>query len=325
MSTSPPLSLQHRAVLWVAAVLIALRHPVMMARHRLKLGSWPNAGRPRSLTEKLMWRKLFDRNPTFVTITDKLTGRAFIAERSPGLRHTTLLWSGDAAGDIPDRVMAGPAMVKPNNSSGVSFIVQDGQPDRQTIERATRHLVGPTGNCRREEWAYWPIRGRMLAEEFVILGGPNMPTDLKVYISGDRVHAIWASDAPGDIFLTLGPDGSVLPDPDDQAILPFSEPLAQLVREAARLALPIAEGFDMLRVDFLVAATGLLASELTVYTAGGYEHWENPAIAASIADAWDLRASWFLRQPHRGLMRLYAEALVAHETARLGPVPHKRS
>jgi hypothetical protein len=309
----------------VATLLITLRHPVMMLRHHRKLGSWPNAGRPRGLTEKLMWRKLFDRNPLFVTITDKLAARAFIAERSPALPHTQLLWSGDSAHDIPDEVMAGPTMVKPNNGSGVNFIVENGRPDRPTIARATRHLVGPAGNRRREEWAYWPIRGRLLAEKVVALGGPHLPTDLKVYVAGERVCAVWASDEPGDIFITLDADGAVLADPDSKATLPWSEQLAGLVREAARLALPLAAGFDMLRVDFLVAANGLLAGELTVYTAGGFEQWENPAIAEDIAGAWDLRSSWFLRQPHRGTMRLYAEALIAAETERLGLLGHNRS
>lgn len=290
----------------------------MMLRHRQKVGSWPDAGRPRGLTEKLLWRKLFDRNPLFVTITDKLTARTFIAQRSPALPHTRLLWSGVSAHDIPDEIMAGPAMVKPNNSSGVHFIVQNGRPDRPTIARATHHLLGPAGNRRREEWAYWPIRGRLLAEELVALGGPNLPTDLKVYVAGNSVRAVWASDEPGDIFITLDANGAVLPDPDRKATLPWSEQLAELVREAARLALPLAAGFDMLRVDFLVTPNGPLAGELTVYTAGGFEHWENPAIAADIAEAWDLRSSWFLRQPHKGAMRLYTEALIAAETKRLG-------
>jgi hypothetical protein len=319
VSTTPNLSPQHQTILWLATVFIALRHPVMMLRHRQKLGKWPNAGWPRGLTEKLMWRKLFDRDPQFVTITDKLTARAFVADRSPALPYARLLWSGDSASDIPDEVMSGPAVVKPNNSSGVHFIVRNGQPDRQTIARATRHLIRPSGNRRREEWAYWPIRGRLLVEEFVTLGGSGLPTDLKVYVAGGRVCAIWANDEPRGVFVTLDADGAVMPDPDSKATLPWSRQLAGLVRDAARLALPLAAGFDMMRVDFLVTANSLLAGELTVYTAGGYEHWENQAIAAGIAEAWDLRKSWFLRRPHQGPMRLYAEALIAAETERLAP------
>ena len=293
----------------------------MMVRYRQKLGHWPNAGRPTSLTEKLMWRKLFDRNPSFVTVTDKLTARSYVAERAPDLPQARVLWVGDSARDIPDDVMAGPAILKTTNGSGVNFLLSQGQPERAAIARATRHLVGPAGNRRREEWAYWPIRGRLLAEELLALGGNGLPTDLKVYVAGGRVCCIWANDKASDTFLTLRADGTPLPDPDPRAVLPWSVPLAELVRDAATRAVPIAAEFDMMRVDFLVTANGLLAGELTVYTAGGYEGWENPAIAAGIADAWDLRRSWFLRQPHAGPSALFAEALAAVEAARYARQP----
>ena len=321
VSTPTTISRKHRAILWLAAFCIAVLHPVMMVRYRQKLGSWPNAGWPRSFTEKLMWRKLFDRNPSFVTVTDKLTARSYVAERAPGLPQARLLWVGDSARDIPDDVMAGPAMLKTSNGSGVNFLLSNGKPEREAIARATRHLVGPTGNRRREEWAYWPIHGRLLAEELLQLCGNGLPTDLKVYVAGDRVCCVWASDKATDIFLTLRADGTPLPDPDPQAVLTWSEQLAALVRDAAAHALPLAAEFDMMRVDFLVAADGLLAGELTVYTAGGYEGWQNPEIAADVADAWDLRRSWFFRQPRTGMLALYAEALAAAEASRFGRQP----
>ena len=178
MSVTPNISLQNRAVLWLAALLVAVGHPLMMLRHRQKLGHWPNAGWPTGFTEKLMWRKLFDRNPLFVTATDKLAARHYIAERIPELPQTRVLWAGTSASDIPDEVMAGPAMVKTTNSSGVNFLVANGRPDRATMARATRHLLGPDGNRRREEWAYWPIRGKLAAGEVVELGGGGLPTRL---------------------------------------------------------------------------------------------------------------------------------------------------
>lgn len=321
VSTPTTISRKHRTTLWLAALCIAVLHPVMLVRHRQKLGSWPNTGWPRSFTEKLMWRKLFDRNPSFVTVTDKLTARSYVAERAPGLPQARLLWVGDSARDIPDAVMAGPAMLKTSNGSGVNFLLSNGQPAREAIARATGHLVRPAGNRRREEWAYWPIPGRLLAEELLQLGGNGLPTDLKVYVAGGRACCIWASDKATDTFVTLDADGTILPDPDPQAVLAWSEPLATLVREAAARALQIAAEFDMMRIDFLVTTNGLLAGELTVYTAGGYERWENPAIAAEIADAWDLRGSWFMRQTHTGLPALYAEALAEAEASRLGPQP----
>jgi hypothetical protein len=300
----------------------------MMVRHRRKMGSWPDPGRPRSYSEKMLWRKLFDRNPLFVVATDKLVAKEYIRLRLPQLPQPQVLWAGNSAAAIPDAVMAGPAILKASNGSGANFRVEGGGPDRATIERATRHLLKPGGHRRREEWAYWPIRGRLLAEEVLTLGGGNLPTDLKAYVAGGRVCNVWATDKLGGRSLTLSPDGTPLPGrdelyPDEADALPWSERLAELTREAARSALVLAEEFDMVRVDFLVTAQGLYAGELTIYSSGGYDVWFNPAIPAAIGAAWDLRRSWFLARPHRGLAGLYADALIAAEAARLGPPADK--
>jgi hypothetical protein len=295
-----------------------------MVRHRCKLGAWPDPGRPRSYSDRMVWRKLLDRNPLFVIATDKLAAKEYIRGRIPGLPQPRVLWAGRSAADIPDEVMAGPAMVKASNGSGANFRVEGGKPDRQAIARATRHLLRRGGHRRREEWAYWPVEGRLLAEEMLPLGGDDLPTDLKAYVAGGRVCNVWATDKLGGRSLTLAADGTPLPGrdelyPDEADALPWSERLAQLTREAARLGPILAEEFDMVRVDFLVTEQGLYAGELTIYSSGGYDVWFNPAIPAAIGDAWDLRRSWFLTQPQRGIARFYAEALIAAEAARLGP------
>jgi hypothetical protein len=276
-----------------------------------------------------MWRKLLDRNPLFVTATDKLAAKDYIAARTPGLPQPQVLWTGRSAAEIPDEVLAGPAIVKATNGCGANFRVEAGKPDGPTIARATRHLLGPGGYHRREEWAYWPIEGRLLAEEALALGGGDLPTDLKAYVAGGRVCNVWAVDKLGGRSLTLSADGTPLPGrdelyPSDEDALPWSNRLAELTREAAALALILAAEFDMLRVDFLVTAQGLYAGELTIYSSGGYDVYFNPSVPAEIADAWDLRRSWWLRQPHRGLAGRYAAALIAAETARRAPAGQQR-
>lgn len=319
-----------RWVLRLASLYLALRHPFLMLRHRIKMGHWPDAGRPRSFSEKMLWRKLFDRNPLFVTATDKLAAKPYIAKRLPELPQPELLWTGPTADAIPDAIMAGPAMVKASNGSGANFRVEAGVPDRQTIARRTRHLLGPNGYRRKEEWAYWPIKGQLLAEAVLPLGGGDLPTDLKAYVAGGRTCVVWATDKLGGRSITLDADGTVLPGrdelyPDEADALPVTPRLVELTREAARTAVVLGAEFDMVRVDFLVTEAGLVAGELTIYSSAGYDIWYNPAITASIGKAWDLRQSWFLAQPRRGIARRYAEALIAAETLRHSPVSNKAS
>jgi hypothetical protein len=284
------LKYRNRVALNVASLVTALLHPILMVRHRAKLGYWANPAWPRRYSEKMLWRKLFDRNPLFVRVTDKLSGRAYVTSRLPDLPQPALIWSGTSAADIPDSIMHGPAIIKATNSSGANFVLRDGQPDRNTIDRRTHRLLRPGGLRRKEEWAYGPIEGQLIAEELLPLGGGNLPTDLKVYVAAGKACCVWATDKLGHRSLTLSPDGTPL---------------------------PLAADFDMVRVDFLVTESGLYGGELTIYSSGGYDTWTNPEISARIEKAWDLRRSDFLKRPHSGLLRHYCEALIAAETARL--------
>lgn len=139
---------------------------------------------------------------------------------------------------------------------------------------------------------------------------------------------MWANDKPGRRSLSLTAEGVPLPGrddlyPDEDSELPVTERLVTLTREASRLALPLAAEFDMVRVDFLVTAERLYAGELTIYSSGGYDIWHNPDIPAGIAEAWDLRDSWFMQQPHTGLVGRYCEALRAAEAARIASLTNK--
>jgi hypothetical protein len=81
--------------------------------------------------------------------------------------------------------------------------------------------------------------------------------------------------------------------------------VAELGREAARLAPSLAAGLDYVRVDFLVTQYGLAAGELTFYPAAGFDNWHNPEMAGRLEAAWDIRQSHFVRTGHGA----YVEAL----------------
>ncbi|TGQ05956.1 hypothetical protein EN858_28130 [Mesorhizobium sp. M4B.F.Ca.ET.215.01.1.1] len=91
--------------------------------------------------------------------------------------------------------------------------------------------------------------------------------------------------------------------------MPVTAGLVELIRQAALIAPRVAGDLDYVRVDFLVTRERLYAGEITVYSAGGYATWSNPAIMADMERRWRLDHSDYLRRRHSGLARLYADAL----------------
>ncbi|QKD04281.1 hypothetical protein EB235_24675 [Mesorhizobium loti R88b] len=306
----------NRLVLSVARLWLMLRHPALIVRFVMKMGYLPNPAAPVRYHELLLWRKILDHNPLFVTLTDKLAAKAHIHDACPGIAVPRTLWSGRNPADIPPGLLAGDVVVKANHGCAMNMFVANGEPDRAAVVRKARHWLNKTYGRRDGEWAYWPIVPTVFVEERLPLCGGTIATDIKVHICSGVISHVWVEDKHAERSLLFDREGNPLPgrDPDypreDQA-LPVNARLIDYVTQAISMAPGIAGDLDYVRIDFLVTDERLHAGEIVIYTAAGYGTWTNPAIAAEIERLWRLDQSAFLRRRHRGAMRLYADALRA--------------
>ncbi|MBN9220433.1 MAG: hypothetical protein J0I79_20995 [Mesorhizobium sp.] len=282
----------------------------------MKLGYLPNPAAPARYHELLLWRKILDRNPLFVTLTDKLAAKAYIRDACPEIAIPRTLWSGRDAGDIPADLLAGTVLVKTNHGCAMNMLVSHGEPDRAAIVRRANRWLRKRYGRRNGEWAYWPVVPSVFVEERLALSGGAIATDIKVHVCSGVISHVWVEDKLAKRSVLFDREANPLPgrDPDypreDQG-LPVNARLVDHVREAISIAPGIAGDLDYIRVDFLVTDDRLYAGEITAYSAAGYGTWTNPAIAAEIEQLWRLDQSAFLRRQHNGMTRLYADALRA--------------
>lgn len=309
-------SARHRLVLAAARLLLTLRYPALVARFVKKLGYLPNPAAPRRYHELMLWRKIIDRNPLFVTLTDKLAAKDYIRRVCPELPRATVLWSGRNPADIPPELLAGNVVVKANHGCAMNIFVSAGQPNCTAVVARARRWLNRCYGRSHGEWAYRPIVPAVFVEQRLELSGGTIATDIKVHLCSGVVCHVWAEDKQAGRSHLFDGEGKPLPgrDPDypreDQA-LPVSDRVVDYVRQAAAIAPRIAGDLDHIRIDFLVTDRGLYAGEITVYSAAGYGTWTNPAIMATIERNWRLDRSDFLRKRHRGIAGLYANALIA--------------
>jgi hypothetical protein len=307
---------RHRLVLAVARLLITLRHPALVVRFVMKLGYLPNPAAPESYHERLLWRKIVDRNPLFVTLTDKLAAKAHIRRACPELALPRTLWSGRDPADIPLDLLAGEVIVKTNHGCAMNIFVASGDPNRGLIIAKARHWLRKRYGRRDGEWAYWPIVPTVFVEERLALSGARIATDIKVHVCGGVVTHAWVEDKAAGRSLLFDRAANPLPgrDPDyprdDQAV-PVNARLLNYVRQAVSIAPAIAGNLDYIRIDFLVTDNCLYAGEIVVYPGAGYGTTTNPAFAGEIERQWRLDRSHYLQRRHSGLARIYASALHA--------------
>ncbi|WP_137929897.1 ATP-grasp fold amidoligase family protein [Mesorhizobium comanense] len=316
MTAKADLSRTNRIVLSAARLWLTLRHPVLIVRFFMKLGYLPNPAAPTRYHELLLWRKILDRNPLFVTLTDKLAAKAYIHAICPEIAIPRTLWRGRDAADIPQDLLTGAVVVKANHGCAMNMFVCDGKPDRADIERKARRWLRKRYGRRNGEWAYWPVVPSVFVEERLALSGGTIATDIKVHVCSGVICHVWVEDKHAKRSVLFDRKANPLPgrDPDypgeDQG-LPVNARLLDHVRQAISMAPGIAGDLDYIRVDFLVTDDRLYAGEITAYSAAGYGTWTNPAIAAEIEHLWRIDQSAFLRRRHKGVMAVYANALRA--------------
>ena len=90
--------------------------------------------------------------------------------------------------------------------------------------------------------------------------------------------------------------------------LPDNFSVPATFEKAVRLAESIARDFDYIRVDFMSAGSQLYFCECTVIPMAGF------SVIGAEADerinaAWDLRNSWFMRRPQRGIRRVLLQTI----------------
>ena len=244
---------------------------------------------PRTLTEKINWRKLYQRDPRFRRYSDKLLSKVLVAERVGAQHVIPVLWSGESADDIPFDTLVPPYVIKTNHSCNTNLFVRDRaelDPDRV---RATfrDHLAKPYASLLRE-WGYIDIPRRVFAERMLLTREGKPPEDFKCFVYHGRVRFIQYdrdrfehhTRAYFDREWRRLPAKVLYPQVDTDVDRP--ERLAEMLAVAEA----IGSEFDFVRVDLYHTEQGVFFGEATFYPGGGFDAFEPAAWDAEFGRHW---------------------------------------
>ena len=266
---------------------------------------------PRSIDEKFTWRKIFDHDPAFTRLSDKLVLRDWIKETGVGLEMTPVLWSGFSPRAMPKALQRGDVMIKANHDSGSNWPMWNNPPEPDVLLREMEHALASDFSRRWGEWGYKQVAPRIFAEAR-IGSDEDVVSDLKLYTFGRRIERIVhiedrADGRHGQIFV---PDETGeylrLERPPSVCDFVLDVPIEGFLADAVDLARTLGEPFDHMRVDFMEAGGQLYLSEMTIYNQSGHlpNGGEDPN--SQVSRAWDINRSWVIRTRSGGaLQRLY--------------------
>jgi len=264
------------------------------ADYRALNGRAPALLRPRRFSEKMQWRKLFELDPVFAVLSDKLAARAFVAACIGPGRQADLLWVGDDPDAIPFDRLTPPYVLKSTHGWAQVIFVRDAAAlDAAAARAAARGWLAYCHGSATNEPAYIHVPRRLIVERLVRLPDGAAPPERKVYVFNGRAAVIRTNtpDATGqprfgDAHLC---DWTRLPITWGSPAHPLPLPRPARLGEIISLAERLGAGLSHCRVDIFDCGDMLVVGELTLYSQSGLVVYSDPAFDFVLGAHWTIR------------------------------------
>jgi hypothetical protein len=252
---------------WIMRALCA---PHFWKKH----GYWPHFVRPRSYSEKIWNRMLFDRNPRWTMLSDKLGMRNYVASRVGEEYLIPLLWTGSNPEDIPFDRLPDKFVIKATHGCAYNVIVKDKeQLDERQVQAQLKDWLAEN-YCEQRflgaEWGYKHVPPKIIIETFLDSDGGNL-VDYKFRTFSGKVEFLMAHlERSGNHSMSLMCNRAGEPidcELGHKYNGHFEQPanFEQMIEVAERLG----SEFDFMRVDLYSVKNRVYFGELTPYPGAG--------------------------------------------------------
>lgn len=265
-------------------------------KRRFEAGKWaqrrlqyePNIANPRSFNEKVLHKKLYDRDERLVLTTDKVIVKEWVADLIGKKYIIPTLWKGKtipSLRNLPDNYI-----IKPRHMSGKYMIVRGGEVDKKAVIFNCTDWLERLWGQDREEWAYGFVEPGILIEPLLEKDNGQPIQDFKfhmfngkcglVYVDTDRETEIKRTCYTVDwnrLDITItgrsqGPD--------------IAQPT--LYRKMLKIAEMLSKDFDFVRIDLYCTGSQIYFSEMTHYPASGSGPIEPVEFDYKLGTKWKL-------------------------------------
>jgi len=304
------------AILCGAGIALIIVHWDLCLTFRRKVGYWPRLAAPRTYRDKIQWRKIFDRNPFFPKLQDKLISKVIVRALVPDQAMPAVLWEGADAGAMPADLPSPPYVLKGNHGCRFNVMVReaDAGAHARLVTDGHRLMRSRWGGDIRE-WAYGRIAPRLFLEEMLVTSSGLPPVECKITVLHGHPLVITAENRThaGTTYGYYSDNWSRLPmevgDGSRSTDIPRPLCLDRMLHAASLIGSLV----DMVRVDFYDVDGKACFGECTIYPVSGLLPIRPRRFDIEWGDAWDLRQSWFFRSNLSLPLRVYRWALGTRE------------
>ena len=242
------------------------------------LGYSLNLDSPKTFNEKMQWLKLYDRNPDYSELVDKVEAKT-IVEKKVGKQYiipNIAVW--DNPSDIDFTKLPSQFVIKCNHNSGIGMhICKDkGKINELKIKKELIRGLNQDYYLTGREWPYKNVKRRILAEKFMVDESETELKDYKVFCFNGNPEFIQVdfgrfTKHERNLYSTqweyMG-FASLYPT-NKEHIIPKPVCLSEMIEIARTLS----QGMPFMRVDLYVIGEKIYFGEMTLFHGSGFEPW----------------------------------------------------
>lgn len=259
--------------------------------YKQQIGKKLNLNNPQTLTEKLQWRKLYDRKPLYTLLADKYAVRDYVSQRIDEKYLIPLLFQTKNPEEIDFHKLPIPCIIKPTHCSGHTIILRDKKDiDREKIIAKCKKWLKMNYYKYSREWQYKNIPPRIIIEKLILDEKGKIPTDYKFHCFKGKVEfiSVHSDRFEGHKETYFNRDWKFLPfiwcpkingKPKYEIKKDVIKP--KNLKEMIKIAEILSKDFDYIRVDLYSVNNDIYFGELTICHGGGFSPF--------IPEKWDLK------------------------------------
>lgn len=256
-----------------------------------------NLDNPTSFSEKLQWLKLYNHNPLYTTLVDKVAVKDYVAGILGQEYIIPTLGVYDRPEDIDWDALPSKFVLKCTNDSASVVICKDkGTLDKNKVIRKFKECLKHNYFYQGREWPYKNVPRRIIAEKYIEPSpGMNDLPDYKFFCFDGKVKAMFiATDrqTPGEKvkFDFFDANFNHLPfrqGHDHAKVTPSKPENFELMKVASE---KLSRGIPHARIDFYDLGDRVLFGEVTLFHFGGVTPFEPVD--------WDYKFGEWLKLPN---------------------------
>lgn len=266
-------------------------------RYRIEMKRKLNLKNPRTFNEKIQWLKIYDRNPFYTTLVDKVKVKEFVSKTIGEQYVIPTIGVWERFQDIDFDSLPERFVLKTNHSGGSTGVVickdkASFDKEKASIKLKTSLQWDPYPLTK--EWPYKNVPKRIFAEEYKVDDLTGELRDYKFFCFGGKVKALFiATDrqTPGEKvkFDFFDADFNHLPvkqGHENASVIPARPNNFDKMKE---LAEQLSQNIPHVRVDFYEANNKVYFGEMTFYHFSG--------IVPFVPEEWDYKFGELLSLP----------------------------